>query len=287
MDSNNIIKKIIELIRENGIPKYIKKFKLSKKIPSRFQNDDKMVNWINNNIIKKYHKHSFLKNNELIKSNIKNEIHPRKVPDVFWDDKNKIGRIKYYHFYNSNIESKTQKDKTKTVKLVRKNIKKWLNKDMKGLIIDLRKHYGGNMWVFVESLVDILGDTTLLAFTNKKITKNEGWINNIRNNTKFLTKELKVKIPISVIFGKDTNSSGEVSAAILKGRINTKSFGEKSNGKYSVNNNYKINNKYSLILTTTLTQTVDMEFSKDEYLVPDIKTTKPITEAKKWILKYK
>ena len=133
-----------------------------------------------------------------------------------------------------------------------------------------------------------MGDTTLLAATNKKITKNDYWIHfvNKKNKiSKFKTKELKVKIPIAVIFGKHTTSSGEIGAAIFKGRTNTKSFGERSSGLYSGNEDYKINDKYSLVLTTTLYQTVDMEFGK-EYLVPDVKTTKPITEAKKWILTF-
>jgi C-terminal processing protease CtpA/Prc len=285
MDSNDIIKKVIELIKEKGIPKYVKKWKLPKKIPSEFENDNKMVYWINTNITRKYHPHSNLYLNEWSKSYEKKEGHPRKVPDVFWDEKNKIGRLNYYHFLFAYTKKETEQDENKTVKLVRKNIKNWLEKDMKGLIIDLRKHQGGNMWVFIKSLVDILGDTTLLAFTNKKITKKQGWSNNIGNSTKFKTKELKVKIPIAVIFGKKTSSSGEFSAAVFKGRTNSKSFGEKTAGYLSANYPIKINDKYSLFLTAYLTQTVDMEFSKNEYLLPDVKTTKPITEAKKWILK--
>ena len=100
-----------------------------------------------------------------------------KLPSFYWDKRNKIRRIKYYHFYD-NFTKKDEKDKKITIKLVKNNLNKWLNEDIKGLIIDIRSHRGGNMWVFVVSLSQILGKTTLLAFTNKRLSKKNGWINN-------------------------------------------------------------------------------------------------------------
>ena len=296
MDSKQIITKIITLIKKNGIPKHIKKFKLPKKIPSTFKNENEMVRWITDNITRKYHKHTTLINNEWSKTNTKDKTmkniyekygNPRKLPDIFWDNKNKIGRIKYYHFWGAYTKTETMKDTNKLVTFVRKTIQKWLKKDIKGIIIDVREHTGGDMWPFTHSLYDILGNITLFAFTNKKITKKQkGWINNYQNITTYQKKELKIKIPIAVIYGKKTTSSGEFSAAIFKGRKNAKSFGKKSGGYLSANQEYNINDKYTLLLTCTYIQTVDMEFNDSGYLMPDVITDKPITIAKQWIKQY-
>jgi len=296
MDSKQIITKIITLIKKNGIPKHIKKFKLPKKIPSTFKNENEMVRWITDNITRKYHKHTTLINNEWSKTNTKDKTmkniyekygNPRKLPDIFWDNKNKIGRIKYYHFWGAYTKTETMKDTNKLVTFVRKTIQKWLKKDIKGIIIDVREHTGGDMWPFTHSLYDILGNSTLFAFTNKKITKKQkGWINNYQNINTYKKKELKIKIPIAVIYGKKTMSSGEFGAAIFKGRKNAKSFGKKSGGYLSANQEYNINDKYTLLLTCTYIQTVDMEFNDSGYLMPDVITDKPITKAKQWIKQY-
>lgn len=288
-ESNKLIKKIIRIIRRDGIPKYIKHWSPPSEIPKHFENDNEMLIWINRNILRPYHKHSFVLANQpnTDETDIDWSIYgpPRRLPKVFWDSRNKIGRIEYFKFINQpGSKKEIASDTAKLVRFVRQNLKKWKQLGMKGLIIDLRKHYGGNMWPLVESLrQDVIGDASLLAWTNTKISKTKKkWINSSKKLGKF-NGDLKMKLPIAIIIGPNTSSSGELSAAIFKGRINSKSFGQRTSGFLSANATIKLDKKYILLLTVKLTQTADMEFG-DEFLRPDKKTTRPITDAKTWIL---
>ena len=286
-ESSKLIKKIIRIIRRDGIPKYIKHWSPPSEIPKHFENDSEMLLWINRNVLQPYHKHSFVFANQPNTKKIKTHVDKvllRRPPNVFWDSRNKIGRIEYFRFKKLGSKSEIASDTAKLVRLVKQNLKTWKQLGMRGLIIDLRKHYGGSMWPFVESLrQDVIGDASLLAWTNTKISKTKKkWINSSKNLDKF-NGDLKMKLPIAIIIGPDTTSSGEISAAIFKGRINSKSFGQRTSGFLSANATIKLDKKYILILTVKLTQTADMQFG-DEFLRPDKKTTRPITDAKTWIL---
>ena len=60
-----ILKKVIKLIKERGIPKYVKTFN-KKSIDLNkinLNNEDEFIELINLNILSKYHKHSFLMKN--------------------------------------------------------------------------------------------------------------------------------------------------------------------------------------------------------------------------------
>ena len=82
---------------------------------------------------------------------------------------NKIGKIKFYHFYGGEKNKEFQN----LIDITRKKIIKWNKLDINGLIIDVSKHSGGNMWPIVYGLNDILGNTTLFSWNYKKTKKNE------------------------------------------------------------------------------------------------------------------
>lgn len=281
--TNQLVNLINNIILEKGIPKYLEKW-----VPL----DENDLNKDNQNFLKiillklkEYHKHCNILTPSIQTQFIDSSF--RKAPDFFWDKNLKIGRINYYHFYSSNNKSLNNQDELSMIDLVEKKLNLWNSKEMNGLIIDLRYHKGGNFYPFIKSLNNILGNTTIFAIDKNIVNKNEKkWINNSNNNlevNKFMTYKLKFNKPIAIIINKKTKSSGEFSAAIFKGRDNVKFFGERTAGYLSMNSNVTINKKLIITFPTNLITTVDNKFMNSEFVEPDIKTHKPITDAKLWI----
>jgi len=264
--------KINKIINKIGINKYV--------------DDWNKITDINNleEDIKKYHKHASIKIKE-------NNIESKKLPKFLWDKNNKIGRIIYYEFILGNDDKKNLLDEKKLIDITNKNLSDWFKNDIKGLIIDLRNHKGGNFLPFILSLKLILGSTTLFAWNKTKVAKNDPfWFNfdnnlNLLDNQKFNSSELNFKKPIAIIIGNNTSSAGEFSASIFIGRKNVKFFGSRSAGFLSVNETIKINDDINLIIPTKYTTTVNNIFYDNEYIDVDIETKQPINTAKKWILK--
>lgn len=289
-----IIKKVEKIINKYGIPLYLKKWK-TPTIPDNFDSYDDFYNFLNA-FCKSYHKHTHF-SSKSIKNIVKtkeSDNKDRPMPNLDWNSKNKIGTIKFYHFINGYVQKENTRDTKKLVTLVRSTLKSWLNNnnDIKGLIIDLREHSGGNMWPHVEALQDILGTTSLLSFGNIK-TKftDKKWINiengKVSFNQKFIGTDMAFDKPIAILVSNKTESSGEFIASIFCGRDNVKLFGDKTNktgGYLSANDGpILLNDDLSLWLTVSLLTTVDGFFHTNEYLSVK-KIDKYIkTTCKKWI----
>ena len=263
---------INKIINKNGIDKYIKGW-------------NKITDTTNlNQDIKKYHKHASIRYSEEL-------IESKKIPKFLWDNKNKIGRIVYYEFILGNNKEKNLLDEKNLIFITNKNLSEWIKNDIKGLIIDLRNHKGGNFLPFILSLKLILGSTTLFAWNKTKVSKNDPfWFNfdnklNLIDNQKFNSDKLNFKKPIAIIIGNKTSSAGEFSASIFIGRKNVKFFGSRSAGFLSVNETFKINNDINLVIPTKFTTTVNNIFYDHEYIDVDVETKQPIKSAKEWILK--
>lgn len=160
---NNIIKKTINTIKKEGISKYIKKLKIP--IPDEdIKNKKDLIKYIDK-ILGLYHDNSF----SMIASNSKSKSislkKHQKLPKLTYS--NGVGTIKYYHFYGLN--KKIENDITKLVNLT---YNKWMKLGLKKIVIDLTEHYGGNMWPGVRSLYPIMGDVTLFAWGDKKVSRN-------------------------------------------------------------------------------------------------------------------
>jgi C-terminal processing protease CtpA/Prc len=156
--------------------------------------------------------------------------------------------------------------------------------DFKGLILDFRKHHGGNMWPLVDALSRFLDNSTLFAWSNEKVSfKDKKWRNLINGKVKVnqsFIKGANINYPIAVIIGSQTASAGEFVASCFINRNNVKIFGENTSGYLSVNNTIKIDN-FEVNLPVKLQISRNDKFM--EYIEPDVYTTKPITEAKLWI----
>ena len=187
-------------------------------------------------------------------------------------------------------EKQNLKDELMIIKLTRYHIDLWLRKNMKGLIIDLRKHKGGSFYPFTMAMAPILFSTTIFGWGKEKVEQNEQkWINfddimNLLYNQKFLTKELPYDFPIAIIISNKTASAGEFSASIFNGRNNVKFFGKRSKGLLSVNTTKNINEDIKIVIPTKFLTSVDGYFHKKEYIDVNVETNQPIYEAKKWII---
>ncbi len=281
---DDLIKEINNTIKNEGLVKYLKNWKEIKN--KKIKNKEEFISFINKQL-KKFHKHSMIVLNNKEEEESYNS---RQLPKFYWDNKNKIGRITFFHFYMGSNEKQNMKDELMIIQLTRYYIDLWKKKKINGLIIDLRKHIGGSFYPFTMSLAPILINTTIFGW-NKKIVnkKDECWINfdenmNLSYNKKFKTKKLFCNFPIAVILSNKTASAGEFSAAIFKGRDNTKFFGQRSKGLLSVNTTRNINDNIKIVFPTKYLTSVDGFFYKKEYLDVDINTNKPILYSKKWIL---
>lgn len=139
-------------------------------------------------------------------------------------------------------------------KVAAKKIDKW--------IVDLRYNGGGNMFPMVEGLTSIIGDGNVGGSTGLTNEENAVWkIENgdfyyddysvqLKNNCQFK------KMPkVAVLTSLYTASSGEALAVILKGRPNTRFFGEKTLGMITVTD-------WEIIDANT-TMTISVSYYKD------------------------
>ena len=293
MNINQIVGKIDNIITKFGIPKYVKKWhKLS--IPNNLFDYGKIIGFLYK-YVQKYHHHSFVQSQKLITETSEEnsqELLMRPMPNFSWNDQNKIGTIKFYHFINGYDQNENEQDTNKLINLVKKYIRTWTKNNLNGIAIDLTSHTGGNMWPTVNSLVDLLGNTTLFSWNNQK-TKftDKKWCNQIdgqvKFNQKFLTNALDFDRPIAIIVSNETASSGEFIASIFYGRSNVKIFGDNTNrtaGQLSVNQGFKINKDITLYIPVKLETTVDGVFQDQEYLTVDVNSKYPFDDAADWIL---
>ena len=313
-----ILEKIENVIRTNGIPDYTKDWHTAGNITqlSSELEEHKFIDFLQKTV-KSYHPHSSVMVNQTISAipstlkhtqkhtpkkhtNTSSPINHKRRPTLNYDARLDIGIITYYEYY---LDFDDKYDKApefiNLVSTVRETINKWVADGMKGLIIDLRQHTGGWYVPFVSSLHTILNGSTLFGWANTSITPNDRkWISYINGKISYQTKLITQSdgtthpdwksgwnIPLAILIGQKTYSSGEFCASIFyRGNPYIRVFGEKTGGGLSVNQTFKINKLIQINIPTQLTTTVDGSFHTEQYLMPDINTSRPITDAKKWIL---
>jgi C-terminal processing protease CtpA/Prc len=286
-----ILKKIINIIKKNGIKKYIDNFDF-KFDYNKEDNEDIFYKKLED-FIQRYHKHSSLiitkkiNNDDVTYKNIiryKDSKRWRKIPD--FEVKNNIGIIKFYKFVMTGVGDYVnpidRKDRDKIVEVVTNQLDDWLNnKKIKGLIIDFTKHHGGSFVPIALSFGKYFD--TLFRFYENNLSPWTSYKDCKLVDTKYKSNNNYFPKPIAIIIANSTSSSGEISAAIFYGKPNIKFFGKISYGDLSINNGHEITDNLILNLTTTLYQTTDKKIHYDEMLYPDIETNNPIKEAIKWI----
>jgi hypothetical protein len=279
---NKIINKTLDQIKKKNIQIYYNKFLLKlkdNKLKTSFNNEKEFVLYVSN-LVKMYHYHANFYILHKSQNSYKNK------PTEFTLGKDNIGIIKFFT-YISNYSS-SEKKRQKEDMLYEDNIVSFLDKNinMRGLILDFRDHYGGNMYPLLFSLSRFINNSTLFAWSNKKVKKNEKkWTNlidgKIKNNQYYISESKNnINIPIAVIVGEKTSSSGEFIASCFIKRNNVKLFGNKTSGYLSINYTY-FYDKYIFIIPELLQTSRNLKFQ--EFIEPDFITNHPITDAKKFI----
>jgi hypothetical protein len=152
-----------------------------------------------------------------------------------------------------------QKDMDKRANELRDSLCKLLNKNPKSIIIDLRMNTGGNSAPMVSGIgplfhVSLLGygvdrDGKLLEAVKLK----EGVLLDENGNKTVTVKNscsINNAIPVAVLIGPSTVSSGEILAVYLKQLANVKLFGQPTPGFCSATEGFSfMNGKGYLLLT--------------------------------------
>ena len=173
-----------------------------------------------------------------------------------------------------------------------------LDRNVNGIVIDLRLNGGGAMFPMMLGLEQLLHNGKIGSFT--KTTGD--WIlkdNSFYVDTTILTSINPIcsiankDIPVAVLIGPGTGSSGEFLAIAFKKRKNTIFIGTETAGYITATKGFKINDAVTLLLSTgygrdRTGQIYDRALSPDVYIKDpdsfnDIKNDKKVLAAVKWI----
>ena len=110
-----------------------------------------------------------------------------------------------------------------------------------GWVLDLRNNGGGNMWPMLAGLHPFLGDVPLGFFVARDGSRSVPWKAQLPSGF-VLAQELRGldSVPVAVLYGPNTASSGEAVAVAFMGRPNTRSLGSSTAGLANANENLRL-----------------------------------------------
>jgi hypothetical protein len=196
-----------------------------------------------------------------------------KIATTFFD-----GSIAYLRIPGMNVTR--QEDIDDRANKLRDSLCMLLNRNPKSIIIDLRMNTGGNSAPMVSGIgpifnISLLGygvdrDGNLLGAVKLKegilLDENGNKVVNIKN-----TCTLNKAIPIAVLIGPSTVSSGEILAAYLKQQANVKLFGEPTPGFCNATEGFPfMNDKGYLLLSVNRIADARKHVYQDMLVRPDI-----------------
>ena len=140
---------------------------------------------------------------------------------------------------------------------IKKEIAKVSSKNIKGWIIDLRNNTGGNMYPMIAGLSKLIGDGKAGSFVSPEGVSSDSW--SIKDGALFYETTrvsavenqgypVPLNIPLVILIGNYTASSGEMTAISIKGRKNAVLIGEPSAGYTTVNTGFRLNSYSGLNL---------------------------------------
>ncbi len=162
-----------------------------------------------------------------------------------------------------------------------------------GIVLDFSANSGGNMWPMLSGLSPLFSEGRLGAFqdrngNNINIEKRAGGIfYNGRiasaQAATFFSQQYPV-MPIAVIVGAKTASSGEIVPILFDGQPHVRSFGQRTAGIATANTTYHLPNGGKAMITTAVTLNRHGKVF-DRYLVPDTISKEPLAAATSWLTK--
>lgn len=162
-----------------------------------------------------------------------------------------------------------------------------------GIVLDFSANSGGNMWPMLSGLSPLLSEGLLGAFqdrsgNNISIEKRSGRIfynGHIASAqaATFFQQQYPV-MPIALIVGAKTASSGEIVPIMFDSQPNVRSFGQRTAGIASANTSYRLPNGGKVMITTAVTLNRQGKVF-DRYMVPDTISKEPLAAATSWLQK--
>ncbi len=170
--------------------------------------------------------------------------------------------------------------------------------DLKGFVLDLRPNDGGNMAPMIAGLGPLL-DSGILGSLKDVNGEKEYWY--YHEGTVYWDAEADIsvpnplvidkKLPIAVLTGSLTGSSGEIVTISFIGNKNTRSFGASTMGLTTGNSDFELSDGAMLFLASTkmvdrFNRVYDSVVSPDEEIEKDADAQKDLVmeRAVEWIL---
>ncbi|GAB2506571.1 S41 family peptidase [Arenimonas alkanexedens] len=134
----------------------------------------------------------------------------------------------------------------------------------RGWIVDLRKNPGGNMWPMIAGLRPLLGNGDIGSFKDRN-----GRVRPWPSQSLEACPSQLSGIPVALLIGPATASSGEAVAVAFRGRANTRFFGQPTAGVATSNRGFPLPDGSMLMLTTdAFVDRAGMPYP--EGIVPDV-----------------
>ena len=133
---------------------------------------------------------------------------------------------------------------------------------VKGWIIDLRLNTGGNVWFMLPPLATLIGDGAIARTSRDSTSSGNAYIKNgkVFGNGQYYDIPRKTcalpnpDVPVAILVGPATASSGEAVLLTFIGRPNTIIIGEQTAGFITSNNSFEIAPNITLNLATAYMQ---------------------------------
>lgn len=157
-----------------------------------------------------------------------------------------------------------------------------------GVIIDMSLNSGGDMSPMIVGLSQLLPDGELFSFTYRNGSSNpiilsNGSVNAGGFDLKLQIDQTKLNVPIALVTGAETGSSGEMTLLSFRGLQNTRTFGQNTAGYATVNQSFWLYDGSSIQITCGNVTTRTGEVMGEEPIQPDVTTETAYELALDWI----
>lgn len=187
------------------------------------------------------------------------------------------------------INNWSGKDQLSADSKIKENVNKAVTSSQCGIVIDISKNYGGNVWPMANGISTLISEGVIGSFVDstgkvveiinsKGVIKIKGMFTPFKEQHGYVVYNKKV----AVVTGRHTASSGEILSILMRGQPNVKFFGEPTMGVPTSNRVFTLPNNVRFALTTAVTRDRNnVIYSKS--ISPDVVTKEPIRLALEWI----
>lgn len=160
------------------------------------------------------------------------------------------------------------------------------NRDVTGVIVDLRSNTGGDMGPMVAGISPLLPDGEVMAFETRQmtlpVTLEKGRVQGGGTPLKVEVLE-KLEVPVAILQGPETASSGEATLLAFKGLPYSQFFGLPTAGYASANQILPLYGGHKLVLTTGKDVDRTGAVYAEDPILPDLETDMAMEAGMAWI----